>query len=80
MCWLIIGKIPVLHLILDAVHAQLSAIIGLREQQKSCAYEYWLHITCMCAWKHSLKSKGNQIPFVLSQNDSFLLNVSNLFG
>lgn len=80
MCWLIIGKIPVLHLILDAVHAQLSAIIGLSEQQKSCAYEYWLHIIYICAWRHSLKSKENQIPFVSSQDVSFLLNVSNLIG
>lgn len=29
MCWLIIGKTPELHHILDAVHAQLSGIIGM---------------------------------------------------
>lgn len=80
MCWLIIGKISVLHLILNAVHAQLSAITGLHEQQKSCAYEYWLHIICVWAWKHSLKSKENRIPFVSSQDVRVLLNVSNLIG
>lgn len=79
MCWLIIGKNPILHLILDGVHAKLSGIIGVcmnNENHVPVNIDNTIHA---CGHENTLNRKARKIKFhflsFISEHELFIKGV-----